>query len=57
MKGELTTLRCLRIAEILKAEIGDSAVTADTQANTITIQTENDGVKIVVRPLSVEPVR
>lgn len=55
-KGELTILRCMRIADILKAEIGDTNVKCDTQNNTISITTDGNTI-IVVRPVSITPVQ
>jgi hypothetical protein len=56
MKGELTVLRCLRIADVLKAEIGgDALVAANTERNEITITTER-GTVIVLKAVSIRPV-
>ena len=55
MKGELTVLRCLRIAEILDALMSEVTVTPDVHENIIVI-TRTNGTKIVVRPISIEPI-
>ena len=59
MKGELTILRYMRIADLLTAATEASptptSVTADTNENTITL--DIDGTKIVLRPISINPVK
>jgi hypothetical protein len=54
-KGELTVLRCMRIRDVLRAEIGHESVQCDTDENTVTITTER-GEVVVLRPVSIVPV-
>ena len=54
-KGELTILRCRAIADVLKTEI-KAEVTAHPAENLISVVWP-DGTKIVLRPISIAPVK
>lgn len=55
-KGELTTLRCMRIADILREDLKAVTVRAETDENLIVLTWPN-GMKIVLRPISISPVK